>query len=165
MTPTSTKRKQRSTEAVFTGEVFAAVQTREEESCSPSHSLYQACVNSYREGGERDEREGYRGIQLLSAPGRLFCSLVLGTGFTRSPRATLLALYSAFQHFLAVERRNGSQQQQQRRRQHKECILVRSRGCTDIHMLHNTHTYTESSSVALWHAFGITAVVLSERGG
>ncbi|XP_035533583.1 LOW QUALITY PROTEIN: tensin [Morone saxatilis] len=27
------------------------------------------------------------------------------------------------------------------------------------------HTYTESSSVALWHAFGITAVVLSERGG
>ncbi len=27
------------------------------------------------------------------------------------------------------------------------------------------HTSTESSSVALWHAFGITAVVLSERGG
>lgn len=27
------------------------------------------------------------------------------------------------------------------------------------------HTCTESSSVALWHTFGITAVVLSERGG
>lgn len=27
------------------------------------------------------------------------------------------------------------------------------------------HIYTESSSVALWHAFGITAVVVSERGG
>ena len=59
VTPTSTEHKLRSTEAVFTGEIFAAVQTPEEESCSPSHSLCQACVNSHREGGERDEREGY----------------------------------------------------------------------------------------------------------
>ena len=125
-------------------------------------------MSTATEREERERREG--GIQLLSAPGRLLCSLSFWVPDSQgAPEPSLLALYSAFQHFLAVERRNGSQQQQQqqqrRRRQHKESILVRSRGCTDIHMLRNTHTYTESSSVALWHAFGITAVVLSTRGG
>lgn len=74
----------------------------------------------------------------------------------KEPQATFLALYSVFQNFLAVDGRNQSQQ-------YKECILVQSRGCTDIHM--RAHIYTKLSSVALWHAFGITAVVVSERGG
>lgn len=74
----------------------------------------------------------------------------------KEPQATFLALYSVFQNFLAVARGKPSQQQ-------KDCILVPSRGCTDIHM--HAHIHAESSSVALWHAFGITAVVLSARGG
>lgn len=84
-----------------------------------------------------------------------FCSLVLGTGITRSPKPLswpYIACFKTSWQLTGGTKANSI-----------KSVSWSSPEAAQTHMC--AHTCTESSSVALWHTFGITAVVLSERGG
>lgn len=119
-----------------------------------SLSVCQACVNSYREGLRGKGKAGVRGRDTEGygywLPPDGSCALVLGTGIVRSPKPLSWPYIACFENFLAIDGRNSSQQYEDL---YPGAVHMRAR------------IYTERRSVALWHAFGITAVVLSERGG
>jgi len=100
--------------------------------------------------GRREERErggGVEGgIQLLSAPGRLLLSR-FGYRNHKEPRAALLALYSVFSKLVGSCREEPKPAGQR----------VSWSGPPAA------QTSTQSTSVALWHASGITAAGLSGR--
>lgn len=95
--------------------------------------------------GRNKDRYGYR------LPPNVFCSLILSTGIIRSPKPLSWPYIACLEISWQLTGGSGAS------------IFKRELPGPVHRLCRHAHMYTESSSEALWHAFGNTVVVLSEK--